>query len=59
MQNKVEETTFADTNLFHFPKIRIPKVAFRVFEIQNFIIRFHFYLTMKNEIEIIVYYFHV
>ena len=44
--------------------IRVPKVPFRVFdklknEIQNFIVRFCFYLNMKNEIKIFDCHFHV
>ena len=43
---------------------RVPKVLFRVFdtlknEIQKFMIRFCFYLNMKNKIQITDYYFHV
>ena len=43
--------------------IRVPKVPFRVFDklenkIQKFMIRSCFYLNMKNEIQIIDYYFH-
>ena len=42
----------------------VPKVSIRVFDkfkskIQNFILRFCFYLNMKNEIKIIDSYFHV
>ena len=44
--------------------IRVPKVPFRVFDklkksqkIQNFILRFCFYLNMRNEIQIFNYYF--
>ena len=44
--------------------IRVSKVPFHVFdklknEIQKFIIKFCFYHNMKNEIQIIDYYFHV
>ena len=44
--------------------IREPKVPLRIFdklknEIKKFIIRFCFYNNMKNEIQIIGYYFHV
>ena len=44
--------------------IRVPKEPFHIFdklknEIQKFIIRFCFYLNMKNGIQIIGYYFHV
>ena len=44
--------------------IRVPKEPFHIFdklknEIQKFIIRFCFYLNMKNGIQIIDYYFHV
>ena len=45
-------------------RIRTTKVPFHVFdklknEIQNFIVRFCFYLNMKNEIQIFYYYFRV
>ena len=44
--------------------IRVPEVTFRVFdklknELQKFMIRFCFYLNMKNEIQITDHYFHV
>ena len=49
--------------IFYTSKIRVPKVPFRVFEklkneIQNFILRFYFYLIMKNEIQITDFHFH-
>ena len=51
-------------NIINNWKIRVPKVPFHVFNkvkngIQKFIIRFCFYLNMKNKIEIIDYYFQV
>ena len=51
-------------HLYHAVTIRVPKVPFHVFdklknEIQKFIIKFCFYHNMKNEIQIIDYYFHV
>ena len=44
--------------------IRVPKVPFHVFEkleneIQKFIVRFCFYLNMKNEIQIFDNHYHV
>ena len=45
-------------------RIRLPKVSFRVFdelqnEIQKIIIRFRFYLNMKNDVQIIDSYLRV
>ena len=47
-----------------YNRIRVPKVPFPVFdklknEIENFIVRFCFYLNMKNETQIFDYHFHV
>ena len=51
-------------NIFLHRTIRVPKVAFCVFEklkneIQKLMIRFCSYLSMKTEIQIVDYYFHV
>ena len=51
-------------NIKRVVKISLPKVLFSIFdklkkEIQNFILRFCFYLNKKNEIQIVDYFFQV